>query len=252
MSDAQDRKLNVEFLPKGVADPQFQQRESGVAHTPYSREVAFYTCIKNGDLQGLQRNMASFMQESLVVGRMSNDNLRQVKYLAVSCVTLATRYAVEGGLMESEAYNLSDKYIQCVDRMNEPQEIMNFLVDKAIELTQMVYENKRRLEYPPYLRKAIRFIDYNLHNKLSCSAIAKDCGVSADYLSAKFKEYVGMGMKQYIVLQKLEASKELLLGDFPYKEVGYYFGFCSQTHYIESFVKQFGVTPKEYVNANKR
>jgi len=76
--------------------------------------------------------------------------------------------------------------------------------------------------------------------------------VSADYLSAKFKEYVGMGMKQYIVLQKLEASKELLLGDFPYKEVGYYFGFCSQTHYIESFVKQFGVTPKEYVNANKR
>lgn len=252
MNGAQDRKLNVEFLPKGVIDPQFQQRESGVAHTPYSREVAFYTCIKNGDLHSLKSNMASFMQESLVVGRMSNDNLRQVKYLAVSCVTLATRYVVEGGLLESEAYNLSDKYIQCVDRMNEPQEIMNFLVDKAIELTQMVYENKQRLEYPSYLRKAIRFIDYHLHNKLSCSAIAKGCGVSSDYMSAKFKEYVGIGMKRYILLQKLEASKELLLGDFPYKEVGYYFGFCSQTHYIECFVKEFGMTPKEYVKLNKR
>ena len=63
MSNVQDRKLNVEFLPKGGFDPQFQQRESGVVHTPYSREVAFYTCVKNGDLQGLQSNMASFMQE---------------------------------------------------------------------------------------------------------------------------------------------------------------------------------------------
>lgn len=250
MENGSDRKINVEFLPKGVSDPQFQQRESGVAHTPYSREVAFYTCIKNGDLQGLQDNMAAFMKESLVVGRMSDDNLRQVKYMAVSCITLATRYAVEGGLMESEAYNLSDAYIQSVDKMNNAEDIMSFLVDKATELTVLVKKHRERLEYPPYIRKAIRFIDYHLHNKLSCSAIAEGCGVSPDYMTTKFKEYVGMSMKQYIVQKKLEASKELLLGDFPYKEVGYYFGFCSQTHYISAFEKEYGMTPKQFIAAN--
>ena len=101
MTNEKDTQLNVRFLPKGVQNPRFEQRESGIAHTPYSREVAFYTCIKNGDLQGLESNMENFVRDALVVGRMSDDNLRQVKYLAVSCITLATRYAVEGGLMEA-------------------------------------------------------------------------------------------------------------------------------------------------------
>ena len=250
MSNVQDRKLNVEFLPKGVFDPQFQQRESGVVHTPYSREVAFYTCVKNGDLQGLQSNMASFMQDSLVVGRMSNDNLRQVKYLAVSCITLATRYAVEGGLMESEAYNLSDKYIQSVDKMDDADDILKFLIDKAVELTLLVKEHKNRLEYPPYIRKAIRIIDAHLHDKLVCEDIARECCVSVDYLSKQFKAYVGVGVKRYVLSQKLKASKELLLEDIPYKDVAYYFGFCSQTHYISAFVKEYGMTPKQFVRAN--
>lgn len=138
MTNEKDTQLNVRFLPKGVQNPRFEQRESGIAHTPYSREVAFYTCIKNGDLQGLESNMENFVRDALVVGRMSDDNLRQVKYLAVSCITLATRYAVEGGLMESEAYNLSDSYIQYVDKTDKPEEIIKFLVAKATELTVLV------------------------------------------------------------------------------------------------------------------
>lgn len=82
--------------------------------------------------------MENFVRDALVVGRMSDDNLRQVKYLAVSCITLATRYAVEGGLMESEAYNLSDSYIQYVDKTDKPEEIIKFLVAKATELTVLV------------------------------------------------------------------------------------------------------------------
>ena len=250
MEDRKNKKLNIEVLPKGVEIPMFQQRESGVAHTPYSREVAFYSLIRNGDIQGLRDCMESFVQESLVVGRMSNDNLRQSKYLAVSCITLATRYAVEGGLMESEAYNLSDKYIQSIDNMDDTDDILFFLIEKAGELTMLVKEHKERLEYPSYIRKAIKIIDSHLHDKLVCEDIAKECGVSKDYLMKQFRAYVGMSMKQYITFQKLEASKELLLGDVAYKDVGYYFGFCSQTHYISAFEKEYGMTPKQYIAAN--
>ena len=187
MNNDDKAKLNVRFLPKGVQNPQFEQRESGVAHTPYSREVAFYTCIKNGDLEGLKSNMASFMSEALVVGRMSDDNLRQVKYLAVSCITLATRYAVEGGLMESEAYNLSDAYIQTVDKTDSPEEIMNFLIEKATELTMLVKSHRQRLEYPPYIRKAIKVVSARLHERLTCDDVASECSVSAEYLSQKVR-----------------------------------------------------------------
>lgn len=242
--------LKVEYLPKGGDNPQFSQRESGVSHTPYSREVAFYTCVKNGDVEGVKSGMASFMGDALVVGRMSDDNLRQTKYFAVSCITLATRYAVEGGLMESEAYNLSDMYIQQIDKMNAPEEITAFLVEKAIEITYLVGKHKQRLEYPPYVRKAIKYINAHLHEKLTGEMIACECGVSADYLSQKFKECIGQSMHQYVLLQKLEASKSLLLSGMPYGEIGYYFGFCSQTHYIRCFEKAFGMTPREFAVAN--
>ncbi len=244
--------LKVEYLPKGGDNPRFAQRESGVAHTPYSREVAFYTCVKNGDVDGVIANMASFMSNALVVGRMSDDNLRQTKYFAVSCVTLATRYAVEGGLMESEAYNLSDKYIQRIDNMDTPEEITGFLVEKAIEITSLVKKYRERLEYPPYVRKAIKYISAHLHERLTSDVIALECGVSSDYLSLKFKECVGQSLHKYVISQKLEASKSLLYGDMPYGEIGYYFGFCSQTHYIRCFEKEFGMTPKEFADTNIR
>ena len=197
MTNEKDTQLNVRFLPKGVQNPRFEQRESGIAHTPYSREVAFYTCIKNGDLQGLESNMENFVRDALVVGRMSDDNLRQVKYLAVSCITLATRYAVEGGLMESEAYNLSDSYIQYVDKTDKPEEIIKFLVAKATELTVLVKNHRQRLEYPPFVRKAMKYVSAHLHERLKCCDVADECGVSADYLSASFKKYVGESLHEY-------------------------------------------------------
>ena len=74
--------------------------------------------------------------------------------------------------------------------------------------------------------------------------------MSADYLSQKFKKYVGVSLHKYIVKQKLEESKTLLTNGVEYGGIGYYFGFCSQTHYIQCFKKEYGMTPKEYIAVN--
>ena len=75
MTNEKDTQLNVRFLPKGVQNPRFEQRESGIAHTPYSREVAFYTCIKNGDLQGLESNMENFVREDRKSTRLNSSHV---------------------------------------------------------------------------------------------------------------------------------------------------------------------------------
>ena len=249
MSDQREDRLNIEILPKGE-NPLFQQRESGVVHTPYSREVFFYNFIKNGDVDGVRGAIGQFVQNALVVGRMSNDSLRQAQYFAVSCITLATRYAVEGGLVEEEAYNLSDSYIQAVDKMTDAADILRFLVEKAVELTFRVKASKKRLEYPPYVRKAMKYVSAHLHESIKCNDVAIACGVSADYLSSAFKKCVGVSLAKYIMQEKLEESKNLLAKGFEYGDIGYYLGFCSQTHYIESFKNQYGTTPKKYAQSN--
>lgn len=248
MKNKRTHDLKVEFLPKDVNMPVFQQRESGVSHTPYSREVEFYTCIKNGDIDGIYAQMESFLGDTLVVGRISNDNLQQTKYWAVSCITLATRYAIQGGLTESEAYNLSDKYIQSVDNMQTQEEINSFLCNKAFELTLLVNAHKERLAYPKRVKVALKYIDTHLHEPINSSDVAKECGISVNYLTKMFVKYLGITVAKFIMREKLEASKELLVGDFEYSEIGYYFGFCSQSHYISCFKKQFGITPKDYAN----
>lgn len=43
---------------------------------------------------------------------MSENSLMQRKYMAVSSITLATRYAIQGGLNEDEAYSFSDRFIK--------------------------------------------------------------------------------------------------------------------------------------------
>lgn len=250
MENVKSESINVEFLPKGISDPRFQQRESGVSHTPYRFEVLFYTYVKNGDISGIERMMSHFIDNALVVGRMSDDNIRQAQYFAVSCITLATRYAIEGGLPESEAYNLSDSYIQSIDKMGATDEILQFLSSKAAELTSLVRQNRKRLEYPPHVRKAMKYINAHLHERIKCADVAKECNVGEDYLSARFKKYVGDTLSHYILKQKLEESKTLLFNGCEYGEIGYYLGFCSQTHYISCFKKEYGMTPKQFAKRN--
>lgn len=246
-------ELKVEFLPKFVSDPLFEQRESGRAHTPYEDEVRFYRLIKDGNPEGVKNAMSMFFNSSLVVGRMSNDNLRQVRYFAVSCITLAVRYAIEGGLSQSVAYNLSDGYILQVDSFSGQDEIIAFLAEKAVELASMVAKVKSETQYPPHVRKAMRYIDAHLHEKITVAEVAKDRGVSADYLSLQFKKYTGYNLSRYISVKKCELAKKLLTeGKYGSGEIAYILGFCSETYFITCFKKETGLTPKQFAEQSRR
>ena len=243
--------IKIEFLPKSVRDPIFEQRESGRAHTPYEEEIRFYRLIKDGNVEAVKAAISLFLDKVLIVGRMSNDNLRQAQYFAVSCITLAVRYAIEGGLSQSVAYNLSDKYIMQVDAFTKQEDIFAFLTEKAVELASMVESSRQRLQYPPHVRKAIRYVDSHLHERITGSQVAEECGVSSDYLSLQLKKYVGYGLSRYILTTKLEEAKKLLLeSEYSCGEIAYILGFCSETHFITCFKRENGLTPKQFIKQN--
>lgn len=245
MRNITNNPINIEVLPKDVANPMFEQRESGRAHTPYEAEQSFYDCIRRGDVEELEKRVSYYVDNALVVGRMSNDSVRQTQYMAVSSIALATRNAIEGGLDQSVAYNLSDSYIQQIDKLNNSEDIMKYISQKARELTLLVRQSTVQTDYVPYVRKAIKYISAHLHDKITVREVADVCKVNADYISALFKRDTGYTLSRYIVRQKLEESKNLL-GKYEYSAIGYYFGFCSQTYYITCFKNEFGMTPRQY------
>lgn len=240
-----ENPINIEVLPKDVTNPMFEQRESGRTHTPYEAEQSFYDCIRRGDVEELEKRVSYYVDNALVVGRMSNDSVRQTQYMAVSCITLATRYAIEGGLDQPVAYNLSDSYIQQIDKLNDSEAIMKYISQKAQELTLLVNQSSAQTKYVSYVRKAIKYISAHLHDRITVQEVADVCKVSADYISVLFKRDTGYSLSRYILRQKLEESKSLL-GKYEYSAIGYYFGFCSQTYYISCFKNEFGMTPRQY------
>ena len=83
----------VEVLPV-TAHPLYDTRESGKTHTPFSLERALCTAIELGDEAAMDRAIADYMAHGFVVGTMSGDRLRQVKYWAVATVAIAIHYAI--------------------------------------------------------------------------------------------------------------------------------------------------------------
>lgn len=237
---------HIQVLPKSERGGVFDRREGGLAHTSYQVETAFYDCIKLGDVQLLESKMAEHLQNGFVIGRLSDDPLRQMQYWAVSSITLATRAAIHGGLDEIYAYNLSDLYIRRIDAMQNPEQIVALLCEKARELTKMVARVRGRLRYSPHVRRTVSYIENHLHEKLRVAALAENAGISADYLSAVFKRETGEALGHYILSRKLEEAKRLLENGCSCEQVAYVLAFCSESYFIACFKKTFGMTPRTF------
>lgn len=102
------------------------------------------------------------------------------------------------------------------------------------------------------LQQAIEYIHAHLTEDLSLRKIAAFLQMSPNYFTSLFKQSTGLSAHQYIIHHRIEKAKRLLTkSDFPLVEVSQQVGFQSQSHFINIFRKQTGITPKIYREARK-
>ncbi|MBR3755450.1 MAG: helix-turn-helix transcriptional regulator [Clostridia bacterium] len=220
--------------------------EQGEKHTPYSAEIRLFSCIQQGDVASLLQQIKGI--DSLVVmGEMSDDELMQYKYMAVSTITLATRYAIQGGLNEAKAYAFSDRVIKAVDKLTDKNDIILLMGSEIVKLTHEVKKSKCKPEFSPHTKNSVMYINENLTRKITVADIAEHCGISADYLSQVFKKETGENLGTYIMRQKLEKAKEMLRQGIGTKEICASLGFSSQSYFVTAFKRFYNMTPTEYV-----
>lgn len=234
---------NILMLSKDSTDPRFDQLENGIAHTPYRAELDFYSCIENGDIDGVNEMLNSFIESSIVVGRMSRNDLRQMQYFAVCCIALGTRSAIRGGLSEWTAYNLSDEYIQIIDGFTSTSQIPPFLSEKATELAVLVRKSAYKKAYPEAVKTAIYYIESHLYENISASDVAAACSLSCDYLNTLFKTHTGKKLSVYISHAKLEEGRRLVIRGLNNSQISYQLGFCSESYFISRYKAYFNRTP---------
>ncbi len=219
-------------------------------HTPYSAEIRLFSCVQQGDIDSLLMQIKN-LDSLIVMGKMSDNELMQHKYMAVSTITLATRYAIQGGLNESKAYDFSDRVIEKIDSLTDKNEVLICLGIEILKLTQDVKKNKKQPEFSPHIRNCIKYINENLCKRISVSAVAEHCGISADYLSQIFKREIGENLSAYILRQKLEKAKSLLLNGKTQKEICDEIGFSSQSYFVTAFRRIYNMTPSDYLKMTR-
>ena len=232
-------------MKKLLSDMEFRNREYMITHLSYDREMEFYQSVKVGNRTEALRLFKPLDSEGL--GKLSEDPLRNLKYHLIITIAFITRYCIEGGLPMEEAYNLSDIYIQRVDRCEavaEVDEIHREVVDDYSRRMEKLHKNKL------LSRPVITCIDYiydNLHSKITLEDLADITGLSAPYLSKLFHKEMGVTVKQYILSKKVDAAENLLkFSDYPCSDISQYLGFGTESHFIYVFRKFTKTTPGEY------
>lgn len=229
----------------------YELRENSAIHNPYSQEEREQEAIRKGDLDALNRSF----EESFIgkFGTLSDDPLRQAKNLNIVIITLASRSAIAGGLLPEVAFSMSDAFIQHTEELRDIAEIYVFGRQAEMEYCRAVRDLDCKVNQNPLITRCKGLVVGRLQSRLSVKEIAGQLGITPGYLSHLFLQEEGMKLTDYIVREKIEASKkQLIYSDKSLDSIAYVFGFVSQSHFGQAFKKWAGMTPKQYRENFKR
>lgn len=232
-------------INKALTKTAFNNREYMITHLPYEREMEFYQSVKMGNIKEVNRLFKPLGGSGF--GRLSDDNLRNLKYHLVVTIAFITRYCIEGGMEMETAYNLSDIYILRVDRCVSEEEIHSVHRQVVDDFTGRMHSIIKKGLFSKPVLICLDLIYDNLHNKITLNDLADNVGLSAPYLSKLFHKEVGVTLSQYISQKRVEAAENLLkFSDYSCIEISNYLCFNSESYFIQVFKSYTKLTPKEY------
>ena len=227
-----------------------ERKEHAFFHNTYYFEQQYYNFVEKGDVDGLLHFLQS--TPSYTEGRTSNDSIRQAKNMFISSTALTTRHAIAGGLDIETAYQLSDSYIQEVERMTNPASITALNATCTVDFTKRVSAAKIPSGMSRDIFAAIQYISNHVNRNISVEAVARQLNMDRTSLSKKFKRELGFNIGSYIMRRKLEEAKSLLTyTDKTVSEISEYLCFSSQSYFQNVFKAKYGMTPKEYRKSQK-
>ncbi len=125
------------------------------------------------------------------------------------------------------------------DRVTHPA-IFISLIYKVIY--HLFSEKKKNTDIP---EKIMQYIKFNYMNDLTVIAISDYFGFERSYLYRIFRNYSGMGIKEYIIKTRMEHAELLLKNGYSVWNTALAVGYKEQSNFSKAYKKHFGNPPKE-------
>ena len=214
-------------VQKHFNDILFENHENNVHHNPYDQEMREFGSIENGDLIQLEKSLQEDYDGT--IGTLAKDSLRNLKNLGIVLVTLASRAAIRGGLSPEISFSLSDSYIQQIEECKDLALVAPLAHKAEFQYAEMVHEIKEKQkgilkkQKNPRINKCKDFIFSHLHDRITLEDLAAEADCNPNYLSQLFKECEGISISGYILQEKINRAKNLLIySDYSYIEIATY------------------------------
>ncbi len=152
-------------------------------------EQAVIECIQMGNLNLLHKVLESDpdSRQDPHIGTLSKNSIKQLHYLGVIAVTLASRGAISGGVPENIALALSDSYIQQVERISEVDQLERFYKDVFQGFCQIVHDHDTKCLSLP-VQQCYDYMLLHLYSQVSLEELSRVCHLSPNYISDLFRK----------------------------------------------------------------
>ena len=134
---------------------------------------------------------------------------------------------------------------------NQNIEYVNFCFGHL--LATFVYANRNSDdladESRPAVRRAVHFLEKNLHKKLTLHQIADEAGYSPTYFTTLFRKETNYAPLSYFShLKVLKACEFLDYTRMKVKEISFQLGYSDPYYFTRDFKKKMGMSPRQYRN----
>lgn len=150
-----------------------------------------------------------------------------------------------------EAFGLSDEYIRRMDCCNNMAEIVYVHDQMALDYVCRMRNLKKRVASSKQVAEAIDYIYVHIMGRITIQDLASAISVSPAHLSRIFKQETGVSVSEYIRQRKIDMAKNLLrFSGYNFADIAAMLSYSSQSHFIQHFRSQTGMTPKAYRDRN--
>lgn len=238
-------------IKNALSEIKFENREKNIIHPTYDTEIAFYKDIQNGNLA--RANRYAKHVDFTIRGKLSENPIRNLRYHFITALVMISRFCIEGGMPEQDAYYLSHIYFNKLDTADTTDKLYEIQKEFKIDFARRMLALKKCKPYSKHTTCAIDYVYEHLHEKITLKDVASQVGLEPTSLSKLFSRETGTTLFSYINHQKIEAAKDLLLfSDYSISEIANLLSFASTSYFGKLFKEENLLSPSEYRKENYR
>lgn len=227
-----------------LVNEELRQNDNFQSNHTHDEENILYQYIERGDVEYLRKNYDYMYLSHPMILENAHKN---EEYMAVIGISLASRAAIRGGITSKEGFLINDIYLKKLSACRTIGEIHELLKEASLYCAAQVRKKQRAGKGNPYVERCKKRIQAGMHETVKAGELAKETGLSADYLSKLFKRYEGVSVTEYILNVKIEAACNMLkYSDRQISEIADYLRFGSLSYFSRIFKKKTGVSPQQY------